>query len=120
MARSTERKKAPVREPLAELEDLRDDCIAVVRNSGLNFKQVKERGGPTPTTTSKWLYRETRFPQLATVRAMLNACGHDLAIAPHGEVTIRRFNPNAEEYPGYTERQRKKAKLARARYRKAS
>jgi hypothetical protein len=74
------RKDPPKRQPLVPLEDLRDDCIAVMINSGLSPKQVRERGGPTPATTSKWLYRETVFPQLATIRAMLNACGHDLVI----------------------------------------
>lgn len=75
------------REPIAKLEDLRDDCIAVVRNSRLTFNQIRERGGPSPQTLSKWLYRETRFPQLATIRAALLACDHDFSITPQAEVT---------------------------------
>lgn len=89
--------KATKREPLTSLEDLRDDCIAVVINSGQSFKRVHERGGPTPQTTSKWLYRETQFPQLATVRAMLKACDHELTIAPKNSSRIQRINPEGEE-----------------------
>lgn len=90
-------KKPTKREPLTSLEDLRDDCIAVVINSGQSFKRVHERGGPTPQTTSKWLYRETQFPQLATVRAMLKACDHELTIAPKNSQRIQRINPEGEE-----------------------
>lgn len=89
--------KSTKREPLTSLEDLRDDCIAVVINSGQSFKRVHERGGPTPQTTSKWLYRETQFPQLATVRAMLKACDHELTIAPKNSSRIQRINPEGEE-----------------------
>jgi len=92
------RKTAFKREPLSDLEDLRDDCVAVVLNSGNNFKQVHEKGGPTPTTISKWLYKETMFPQLATVRAMLNACGHEITIAPKGSSRIQRINPEGDEH----------------------
>lgn len=88
MARSSYTK----REPITSLEDLRDDCVAVVLNSGQSFKRVHEKGGPTPQTTSKWLYRETRFPQLATIRAMLNACDYDLTIAHKGSPRIERLN----------------------------
>lgn len=100
------------REPIAQLEDLRDDCIAIVINSGRSFKNVHERGGPTPQTVSKWLYRETKFPQLATVRAILNACDHDLTIAPKG-VKLRRFGhdgiampPRAKDKPKVKPRKR--------------
>ena len=94
MARKTPLK----REPLTDLEDLRDDCVAVVINSGQSFKRVHERGGPTPQTISKWLYKETMFPQLATVRAMLNACDHEITIAPKGSSRIKRINPEGEEH----------------------
>lgn len=79
------------RKPLVDLEDLRDDSIAVMINSGQTLKRVHERGGPTPQTISKWLYRETRFPQLATVRALLNACDHDLTVVSKGGGQITRI-----------------------------
>lgn len=97
------------REPIAQLEDLRDDCIAIVMNSGMTFKQVHERGGPTSQTTSKWLYRETKFPQLATIRAILNACDHDLTIAPKG-ARIQKFG-----YKGITMPTKKTVKAKTAR-----
>lgn len=87
------------REPIAELEDIRDDCVAVVMNSGMSFKRIHERGGPTAQTTSKWLYKETRFPQFATIRAMLNACDHDLTIAPKGHARIKRLNTTGVVMP---------------------
>lgn len=90
------RKTALKREPLTDLEDIRDDCVAVVINSGQSFKRVHENGGPTPQTISKWLHKETMFPQLATVRAMLNACGHEITIAPKGSKRIQRINPDDE------------------------
>jgi hypothetical protein len=92
-------KGASVREPIAQLEDLRDDCIAVVLNSKLSFKAVQERGGPSPQTTSKWLYKETRFPQLATVRAMLNACDHEITIAPYGSSRIEPIASKGIQMP---------------------
>lgn len=80
------------RKPLVDLEDLRDDSIAVMINSGQSLKRVHERGGPTPQTISKWLYRETRFPQLATVRALLNACDHDLTVVSRdGSAVVKRI-----------------------------
>lgn len=94
------------RKPLVDLEDLRDDSIAVMLNSGQTLKRVHERGGPTPQTISKWLYRETRFPQLATVRALLNACDHDLVVmSKNGQGEIRRVG-----YGGITMPARKSAK----------
>lgn len=68
------------REPIAELEDLRDDCIALFLNSGLNFQQVHDQGGPTPQTVSKWLHKETQFPRLDTMRALCKAIGGDMVI----------------------------------------
>lgn len=68
------------RDPERELEDIRDDCIAVFLNSGMTQQQVHEAGGPTPNTISKWLYKETRFPQFVTIRSLLKACGGDLVV----------------------------------------
>lgn len=92
-------KKPKVRQPLVSLEDLRDDSIAVMINSGQSLKRVHERGGPTPQTISKWLYRETRFPQLATVRALLNACDHDLTVVSKGNAEITRIGYGGIKMP---------------------
>lgn len=70
------------RDPLTSLEDIRDDCIAIFVNSRMTQVQVHEAGGPTPATISKWLYKETRFPRLDTVRAFYRALNHDLIPVP--------------------------------------
>lgn len=97
MARRTAR-TAP-REPLADLEDIRDDCIGIALETKMSFKDIHSKGGPTPQTSAKWLYRETRFPQLATIRAMLRACDYDITIAPRGEMEPRRFSHAGITYP---------------------
>jgi hypothetical protein len=74
------RKQPLKREPITDLEDLRDDCIALYRNSGLSFSQVHANGGPTPQTVSKWLYKETHFPRLDTMRALTKAVGGEMII----------------------------------------
>jgi hypothetical protein len=78
--RRKERKTPFVMEPRADLEDLRDDTIALFLNSGLSFQQVHANGGPTGPTVSKWLYKETRFPRLDTMRALVKAVGGDIVI----------------------------------------
>lgn len=70
------------REPRIDLEDLRDDTIAVVLNSGMSFTKIEQEGGPTTTTLRKWLYKETKFPRLDTVRSILKICGYDFAVVP--------------------------------------
>ncbi len=87
------------RKEIVELEDLRDDCIGIVLESRLSFKEVHARGGPTPQTIGKWLYRETRFPQLGTVRAILKACEYDLTIEKRGNVQVRKFSTEGINYP---------------------
>ena len=95
---------ATSREPRVDLEDLRDDTIAVVLNSGLSFRQVQEAGGPTSQTLSKWLYKETKFPRLDTVRSILQVCGHELRVVPTHEALpkqvdsmITKLRPQARE-----------------------
>jgi hypothetical protein len=87
------------REPIAELEDLRDDTIGIALETKMSFKTIHEKGGPTPQTIGKWFYRETRFPQLATVRAILRACGYDLTVSKQGEFEPRRFSHENITYP---------------------
>jgi hypothetical protein len=68
------------REPIARLEDLRDDCIALFINSGMTQQEVHALGGPTPATISNWLYKITKFPRLDTMRALVQAVGGDLVV----------------------------------------
>lgn len=85
-----ERNTRFVREPLANLEDLRDDCVAIFRESGMTQQEVHAAGGPTPSTISKWIYRETMFPRLDTVRAFFRAVGHDLIPVPRAQADAWR------------------------------
>jgi hypothetical protein len=78
------------REQLEALEDMRDDCIALFVNSGLRQKDIHERGGPTPGTISKWLYKETFFPRYSTIDSFLRAMGYGLTVMPLGEVIDMR------------------------------
>lgn len=103
------RKSSLRREPIAELEDLRDECIGIALETKRSFKDIHERGGPTPQTIGKWLYRETRFPQLATVRAILRACEYDLVVSPYGGEEVRSFSHEGITYP----RETKKKKMPR-------
>lgn len=68
------------REMDEELESIRDDCIALFVNSGLTQKQIHERGGPTPPTISRWLYKETVFVRMATVMSFTKALGGRITI----------------------------------------
>lgn len=78
--RIAKRKQSFQRELDQGLEDIRDDCIAMFINSGLKQKEVTARGGPTPGTISKWLYRETRFPRYQTIASFAAAMGAKLVI----------------------------------------
>ncbi len=110
------KKYKPVRDPEPELEDIRDGSIAIFLNSGMTQQQVHEAGGPTPKTISKWLYKETRFPQLPSVRKLLKVCGGDLVVmsASNAEElrthtpTSERLGTTAKEMP---ERPRKVRKV---------
>jgi hypothetical protein len=78
--RKKDRKTPFVMEPRADLEDMRDDCVALFLNSGKSFEDVHAEGGPTGPTVSKWLYKETRFPRLDTMRALVRAVGGDIVV----------------------------------------
>lgn len=85
MTRMTKQDRERVMADLARrkqliIEDLRDQCIGLLKDSNMTQRQVFENGGPTPQTIKKWTYRETRSPQLATVSTFLNALGYDLAV----------------------------------------
>jgi hypothetical protein len=89
-------RKAPLqRKPLAQLEDLRDDCIALFLNSKMTMKQVHAQGGPTEVTIRRWLYKETRFPRMDTVRSLLLALGADMVVRPRDQAEAEYQQPIA-------------------------
>jgi hypothetical protein len=99
-ASSKARRGVVAREPRADLEDMRDDCIALFLNSGMTMKQVEGQGGPTVGTISKWLYKETRFPRMDTIRAFLRAVGADIVIVPAAQAEQIRQGRHYPAGPG--------------------
>ena len=73
--------KARANAPAISIEDLRDETMSIVRNSGLSYDEIHARFGASGSTLSKWQYREVLRPQLNTIRGTLQACGYDLVIA---------------------------------------
>lgn len=65
---------------VAPLEDVRDDVVSLIRNSGMSFKEVEERGGPKAATISRWQAREVKNPQFRTLRWALQAIGSDFFV----------------------------------------
>jgi len=74
------REFAQKRAELEFFEDLRDDVVAIARNSGLSFGEIHARGGPTVGTLTKWMDKEVHRPWLGKMRSTLRICGHDFAI----------------------------------------
>ena len=61
-------------------EDLRDDVISIVLNSGLSFEDIHAAFGPHPATLAAWLDKRITQPRMGKLRATLRACGYDFAI----------------------------------------
>lgn len=62
------------------VEDLRDDVMSLVANSGLSFEAIEDRCGPCVRTLETWKRKEVRQPRLGTMRAVLRILGKDLGI----------------------------------------
>jgi hypothetical protein len=75
---------------------MRDDCVALFINSGMTQRDVHAAGGPTPATISKWLYKETKFPRLDTMRALVRAVGGEILVVSREQADTLRFNPQSE------------------------
>lgn len=68
------------------VEDLRDECVAIIRNElgrgeGV-FEIVHGRMGPHPSTLHNWENKVVKRPQLSKMRAALRAVRHDFRIVP--------------------------------------
>lgn len=83
-----ERKTPFQREVDDKLEAMRDDCIALFIDSGLSQDDIHERGGPTPKTISRWLYKETRFPRATTIISFVSAVGADLVVVGRSSAVL--------------------------------
>lgn len=65
-------------------EDLRDDVMSVIRNSGLSYEDIHARFGPHPSTLKKWDEKEIHKPQVGKMQSALRACSaSDIGIIHH-------------------------------------
>lgn len=76
---------------LESYEDLRDDVLSVVKNSGMSFEDIHGRCGPHPATLENWASNRIHAPRLGKMQAALRICGFDL-----GVVEGRRHKEAAE------------------------
>lgn len=83
-----------------ELEGLRDDCIALFKNSGLTQQQIHERGGPTPKTISNWIYGITLFPRMSTIQAFTTALGYRLSIVEARSANVHKLKTGGKKKHG--------------------
>jgi hypothetical protein len=67
-------------ERLEFYEDIRDDVMSCVRNSGMTFEEIHGHCGPHPQTLENWAQQKTRKPQLGKLRSTLRIIGKDFAI----------------------------------------
>lgn len=88
--------KQALRDPEEHLTNDRDDCISLYLNSGMTQKQIHENGGPTPSTISKWLYKETRFPRHETIKSFIAAMDCDSIILSNAMIRKLRALPPEE------------------------
>ena len=77
----TDRKQFLERQADAEkYEDLRDDVISLVNNSGLGYDEIHARCGPHPRTLSAWANKEVSRPQMGKMLSTLRILGRDIGI----------------------------------------
>jgi hypothetical protein len=61
-------------------EDLRDDVISMIKNSGMSFSEIHARCGPHPHTLENWARKDIKKPQIGKMRAALRVIGFDLGV----------------------------------------
>lgn len=61
-----------------DLKDLMETAISAIKNTRMDYAQIRANGGPHPRTIVNWIEkRETIQPHLATLVAAIEACGYD-------------------------------------------
>lgn len=63
---------------LEAYEDLRDDVMSLVKNSGMSFEDIHDHCGPTPHTLENWAQKKVSRPQLGKIRAVLTIIGYKI------------------------------------------
>jgi hypothetical protein len=65
---------------LESYEDLRDDVLSVVKNSGLSFEDIHGKCGPHPSTLNAWATNHVHQPRLSKMQSALRIVGYDIGI----------------------------------------
>lgn len=65
---------------LESYEDLRDDVLSVIKNSGLSFEDIHGKCGPHPSTLHAWERHDIHQPRLNKMQSALRIVGFDLGI----------------------------------------
>lgn len=61
------------------MEDVRDDLMSLVKNSGISDEEIHRRNGPTPKTLQNNRDMVVKAPRMSTVLSTLWAIGKDLS-----------------------------------------
>lgn len=95
------KKRDPYDDPIADVSELRDITIGLMDRKRMSYQMIKERGGASPSTLTKWAHKETKRPHLATLVRTLRTMDHDLRIVPkkwnEAEFLRRRAEQEAAE-----------------------
>lgn len=65
---------------LESYEDLRDDVLSVIKNSGVSYEDIHGKCGPHPSTMTKWAHGDIHAPRLGKMQAALRIVGYDIGI----------------------------------------
>lgn len=65
---------------LESYEDLRDDVLSVIKNSGVSFEDIHGKCGPHPSTLTHWATNQVHQPRLSKMQSALRIVGYDLGI----------------------------------------
>lgn len=66
--------------PILSTEDIRDNTISILKNSGVSDELVHARNGPTPLTLARWRAKKVLSPRMSSIRSALRAVGKDIGI----------------------------------------
>jgi len=62
-----------------------DMVRTAVEDSSLTYRDIKDKGGPSPTCLSRWFDGNTRRPQFCTIMSAYRAVGGDVILkSPSG------------------------------------
>lgn len=66
-ARKSKEKRDKSKRDMPSVEDLRDDCLGLIKQNRMSFQQVEDEGGPVVSTLVKWDEGKTKRPHMDTV-----------------------------------------------------